>query len=89
MAAGFGNYLDAAFNSGAQQPRALVVTEGFAGDGFLYSSNAFEHVVNAQQRRAGSHLEDSRCLGLDLFTNQRVEPFARGEVHLDAKALFQ
>jgi hypothetical protein len=46
-------------------------------------------MLSSMQRRSGGHLENPRRLGLDLFTNQRMEPFARGEVHLDAEAFFQ
>jgi hypothetical protein len=35
MTTGFGNHLDATFDSRAQQPGTLVVTEGFAGDALL------------------------------------------------------
>ena len=36
-----------------------------------------------------SHLEYPRRLGLDLFTYQRMEPFAGGEVNFDTEALLQ
>src|SRR5258708_2796468 len=89
MTAGFGNYFDSALDSRAQHPRARVVTKGLSSDGFFYFSNAFEHVMDTQQRRARSHLENPHGLGLNLFTNERMEPIARGEVHLDAKPFFQ
>jgi hypothetical protein len=53
------------------------------------STDAFEHVVDARQGRADYHSENPRRLGLDLFSDQRVEPFARGEIDRDVKALLE
>jgi hypothetical protein len=50
MTTGFGDYFNSAFDSRAQDPRALVVTKGLSSDGFFYFSNALEHVVDTQQR---------------------------------------
>ena len=67
----------------------LVVPEGFAGDGLFDSLDACEHVLDAQQGRARRHLEDPRRLGLDPFTDQWMEPVARGDIDLNAKTFFQ
>ncbi len=45
--------------------------------------------MNAQQRRAAGHLENPRRLGLNLLSYQRVEPFAGGEIDLDAQTFLE
>ena len=72
-----------------RKPRALVVAHRFSGERLFDSTDAFEHVVDAQQRRACGHLENPRRLGLDLFTYQRMEPFAGGKINLDTEALLK
>ena len=53
------------------------------------AANAFEHVVDTQQRGARGHLENPRRLGLDLFAYQRMEALAGGEIYLDTQALLE
>jgi hypothetical protein len=63
--------------------------EWFFRRGPFDPTNAFEHIVDAQQWRAGNHLENPRRLGLDLFAYQRVKSLASREIDLDTQALFQ
>src|SRR5438105_1147458 len=89
MTARFRNHFDAAFDSRTQQPGTLVVAEGFAGDSLFDPLDALKHVLDAQQGRARRHLENPRRLGLDLFTNQWMEPVAGGDIDLNAETFFQ
>jgi len=49
----------------------------------------FKHVVDAEQRRPGGHLENPRGLGLDLFADQRMQPLTGGEINPDAEPLLK
>jgi hypothetical protein len=64
-------------------------TQRFSGERLFDTTNAFKHVVDAQQRRAACHLENPRRLCLNLLSYQRVKPFAGGEIDLDRQTLLE
>ena len=65
------------------------VANRFSGERLFDSTDAFEHVVDAQQRRTAGHLENPRRLCFNLLSYQRVEPFASGEIDLNTQALLE
>jgi len=67
MAAGFRNNFYSTLDRGAQQPRALVVTDRLASKRFVDATNCFKHIADAQQRRSRDHSENPRRLGLNLL----------------------
>ena len=72
----------------AAQPGETLFTSFFQRAPFRFHG-CFRACRGCVAKGSAGHLENPRRLGLDLFTYQRMEPFAGGKIDLDTEALLK